>query len=114
MCGRIVKKHLTIKSLLNKKSAETYIGTVTIAKRNVTATAPTAFDRTFNGTATTPAGSPQTIFTAGSSTPGGVMYYSATNTEFSTSSSSWKQEMPYTQKTNAGTYTIYWYCYVDE
>ena len=97
-----------------KKSAETYIGTVTIAKRNVTATAPTAFDRTFNGTATTPAGSPQTIFTAGSSTPGGVMYYSATNTAFSTSSSSWKQEMPYTQKTNAGTYTIYWYCYVDD
>ena len=95
-----------------KKSVEKYIGKVTIAKRNVTATAPTVTNRTFNGTATTPTGSPQTIFAAGQSTPGGVMYYSETSTEFSTSSSSWKQAMPYTQKTNAGDYTIYWYCYV--
>ena len=80
-----------------------YIGTVTIYKRDVTATAPTVTMRTYSG-------SPQTIFTAGSSTPGGVMYYSATNTPFSTSSSSWNTKMPYTQQTNAGDYTIYWYC----
>ena len=91
-----------------------YIGTVTIAKRDVTVTAPTVSNKTFNGTISTPNGSPQTIFGAGSSTEGGVMYYSETDTAFSTSSSSWKTTMPYTQKTNAGTYTIYWYCYVSD
>jgi len=97
-----------------KAVSATYIGTVTIAKRDVTVTAPTVSNKTFNGTISTPNGSPQTIFGAGSSTEGGVMYYSATNTEFSTSSSSWNTTMPYTQKTDAGTYTIYWYCYVSD
>ena len=83
----------------------TYIGKVTVSKRTVTVTAPTSTDRTYNGSA-------QTIFTAGSCSDGGEMYYSETNIPFSTSS--WSKTLPYTEKTNAGDYTIYWYCYVPD
>ena len=85
--------------------AATYIGKATISKRTVTVTAPTRTNRTYNG-------SSQTIFTAGSSTTGGTMYYSESNTTFD--SSTWSTTIPYTKKTNAGTYTIYWYCYVSD
>ena len=85
--------------------SQTYIGSVTISQRTVTITAPTKTDRTYNGSA-------QTIFAAGSCTAGGTMYYSETNTSFSTST--WSTTIPYTQKTTAGTYTIYYYCYVSD
>ena len=84
-----------------------YIGTVTIAKRTVTITAPTKTDRTYTG-------SNQTIFTAGSATAGGVMYYSSSNINFDKSNSNWSTTIPYTQKSAAGTYTIYWYCLVED
>lgn len=80
-----------------------YINTVVINKRTVTITAPTKTNRTYNA-------AEQVIFDAGSCTTGGVMYYNTSNTTFSTSS--WSTTIPYTKKTNAGTYTIYWYCYV--
>ena len=78
---------------------------VTVSKRTVTITAPTKTNRTYTGSA-------QTIFTAGSATTGGQIYYSESDTDFSTST--WTTTIPYTQKTNAGTYTIYWYCYVSD
>jgi hypothetical protein len=71
----------------------------------VTVTAPTKTDRTYNGSA-------QTIFAAGSCTTGGTMYYSDTNKTFSTST--WSTSLPYTQKTDYGTYTIYYYCHVTD
>jgi hypothetical protein len=40
------------------------------------------------------------------------MYYSDTNKTFSTST--WSTALPYTQKTDAGTYTLYYYCYVSD
>ena len=40
------------------------------------------------------------------------MYYSETNKTFSTST--WSTSLPYTQKTNAGSYTLYYYCYVSD
>ena len=79
--------------------------TLTISQRTVTITAPTATGRTYNG-------SDQTIFAAGSATTGGTMYYSETNKTFSTST--WSTSLPYTQKTNAGTYTLYYYCHVSD
>ena len=84
-----------------------YIGTVTIAQRTVTITAPTKTDRTYTG-------SNQTIFAAGSATAGGVMYYSTSNINFDKSNSNWSTTIPYTQKSAAGTYTIYWYCLVED
>ena len=85
--------------------AAKYMATVTISQRTVTITAPTKTNRTYTGSA-------QTIFAAGSCTTGGTMYYSDTNKTFSTST--WTTTLPYTQKTNAGTYTIYYYCYVSD
>ena len=40
------------------------------------------------------------------------MYYSDTNKTFSTST--WSTSLPYSQKTAAGTYTLYYYCYVSD
>ena len=81
---------------------------VTINKREVKITDPTKTNWTYSGSA-------YTIFAAGSCTPGGVMYYSDTDKEFSTSTWS-KSPLPstYTQKTNAGTYILYYYCYVSD
>ena len=81
-------------------------GSRTIGQRTVTVTAPVGTTVTYNG-------SEQTIFTGtGSCTTGGVMYYSTSNSTFSTST--WTTTFPYTKKTTAGTYTIYWYCYVSD
>ena len=80
-------------------------GNKTIDTRTVTITEPTKTDCTYTGYG-------QTIFAAGSCTAGGTMYYSETNTTFSTST--WKTTIPYTKKTNAGTYTMYYYCYVSD
>ena len=77
--------------------------TVKVNKRNITITAPTKSDKTYNNAL-------QTIMTAGSATSGGLVYYSTSDTTFS--SSTWTSAIPYTQKSNAGTYTLYWYCYV--
>ena len=85
--------------------AAKYIGEVTIGKRTVTITAPTKTDRTYSGSA-------QTIFTAGSCTAGGTMYYSDTNKTFSTST--WSTTIPTPKQTNAGTYIMYYYCYVSD
>jgi hypothetical protein len=78
---------------------------VTINKREVKITDPTKTNWTYSGSA-------YTIFAAGSCTPGGVMYYSDTDEEFSTST--WRTSPPYTEKTNAGTYILYYYCYVSD
>lgn len=78
---------------------------VTINKRKVKITDPTETNWTYSGSA-------YTIFAAGSCTPGGVMYYSDTDKEFSTST--WRTSPPYTEKTNAGTYILYYYCYVSD
>ena len=80
-------------------------GSKAIGKRNVTITAPTNTNRTYNTSA-------QTIMSAGSATTGGLVYYSTSNDTFN--SSTWVSAIPYTQKTNAGTYTLYWYCYVSD
>ena len=82
--------------------------TVTVAnKRTVTITAPTATNRTYNGIV-------QEIFEEGSCTEGGVMYYSITDKDFSTST--WKQSLSFQNASAdmAGTYTLYYYCYVSD
>ena len=81
--------------------------TLTITQRTVTVTAPSKKATTFTYT-----GSAQTLFNAGSCTTGGVMYYNTSNTRFSTST--WTTTFPDTSKTNAGTYTWYYYCYVSD
>ena len=80
-------------------------GEFEIIQREVKITSPAALQSTYNG-------SDQTIFVAGTCTTGGTMYYSDTNKTFSTST--WSKSLPYTQKTNAGTYTLYYYCYVSD
>ena len=89
----------------NSNGGEKIDPTVTIGKRTISITAPTKTDRTYSGSA-------QTIFAAGSCTAGGTMYYSDTNKTFSTST--WSTSLPYSQKTTAGTYTLYYYCYVSD
>ena len=75
--------------------------------RTVTITAPTATNRTYNGIV-------QEIFEEGSCTEGGVMYYSITDKDFSTST--WKQSLSFQNASAdmAGTYTLYYYCYVSD
>jgi hypothetical protein len=80
-------------------------GEFEVIQREVKITSPAATQCTYNG-------SDQTIFVAGTCTTGGTMYYSDTNKTFSTST--WSKSLPYTQKTNAGTYTLYYYCYVSD
>ena len=85
--------------------------TVKVNARTVTITAPT-----FNSNILTYTGSPQTILNvAGSCTTGGVMYYykSTSSTKPSFSTSNWTTTAP-TQETNAGTYYVWYYCYVSD
>ena len=85
--------------------------TVKVNARTVTITAPT-----FNSNTLTYTGSPQTILNvAGSCTTGGVMYYykSTSSTKPSFSTSNWTTTAP-TQETNAGTYYVWYYCYVSD
>ena len=85
--------------------------TVKVNARTVTITAPT-----FNSNTLTYTGSPQTILNvAGSCTTGGVMYYykSTSSTKPSFSASNWTTTAP-TQETNAGTYYVWYYCYVSD
>ena len=103
--GTITPSNATCTKGISNYNVTYNTGTLTINKRTVTPTAPTATNRDFNNTA-------QIIFSGGSCTAGGTMYYSASDTTFSTST--WSTSLPYTQKTNAGTYTIYWYCYVSD
>lgn len=83
--------------------------TLTITQRTVTPTAPTLTTGTL-----TYDGSAKTLATAGSCTAGGTMYYyvgtSSTAPTFSTST--WSTSMP--TKTDAGTYYVFWYCYVSD
>ena len=83
--------------------------TLTINKRTVTPTAPTLTTGTL-----TYNGSPKTLANAGSCTAGGTMYYyvgtSSTAPTFSTSTYS----TSISTKTDAGTYYIFWYCYVSD
>ena len=85
------------------------VGTVVINQRTVTITAPTAINRTYNGIT-------QKIFEEGSCTPGGVMYYSRTGEDFSTSTSTWRPSLSLADASadNARTYTLYYYCYVSD
>ena len=89
--------------------AKTGSTTVTISKRTVTPTAPTLTTGTltYDGTA-------KTLASAGSCTTGGQMYYyvgtSATAPAFSTST--WSTSI--STETNAGTYYVFWYCYVSD
>lgn len=89
--------------------ARTGSTTVTISKRTVTPTAPTLTTGTltYDGTA-------KTLANAGSCTAGGQMYYyvgtSATAPAFSTST--WSTSI--STQTSAGTYYIFWYCYVSD
>lgn len=89
--------------------ARTGSTTVTISKRTVTPTAPTLTTGTltYDGTA-------KTLASAGSCTAGGQMYYyvgtSATAPAFSTST--WSTSI--STETNAGTYYVFWYCYVSD
>ena len=85
--------------------------TVEVNARTVTITAPT-----FNSNTLTYTGSPQTILNvAGSCTTGGVMYYykSTSSTKPSFSTSNWTTTAP-TQETSAGTYYVWYYCYVSD
>lgn len=84
--------------------------TVKVNARTVTITAPT-----FNSNTLTYTGSAQTILNAGSCTTGGVMYYykSTSSTKPSFSTSNWTTTAP-TQETNAGTYYVWYYCYVSD
>ena len=85
--------------------------TVKVNARTVTITAPT-----FKSGTLTYTGSPQTILNvAGSCTTGGVMYYykSTSSTKPSFSTSNWTTTAP-TQETNAGTYYVWYYCYVSD
>ena len=81
--------------------------TVTVSKITVTPTAPTLTTGTltYNGSA-------KTLANAGSCTTGGTMYYyvSTSSTAPSFSTSTWKTSID--TATNAGTYYVYWYCYV--
>ena len=83
--------------------------TLTINKRTVTPTAPTLTTGTL-----TYNGSSKTLANAGSCTAGGTMYYyvgtSSTAPTFSTSTYS----TSISTKTDAGTYYIFWYCYVSD
>ena len=83
---------------------------VKVNARTVTITAPT-----FNSNTLTYTGSGQTILNAGSCTTGGVMYYykSTSSTKPSFSTSNWTTTAP-TQKTSAGTYYVWYYCYVSD
>ena len=83
---------------------------VKVNARTVTITAPT-----FNSNTLTYTGSGQTILNAGSCTTGGVMYYykSTSSTKPSFSTSNWTTTAP-TQETNAGTYYVWYYCYVSD
>lgn len=84
--------------------------TVKVNARTVTITAPK-----FNSNTLTYTGSGQTILNAGSCTTGGVMYYykSTSSTKPSFSISNWTTTAP-TQETNAGTYYVWYYCYVSD
>lgn len=84
--------------------------TVKVNARTVTITAPK-----FNSNTLTYTGSAQTILNAGSCTTGGVMYYykSTSSTKPSFSASNWTTTAP-TQETNAGTYYVWYYCYVSD
>ena len=84
--------------------------TVKVNARTVTITAPT-----FNSNTLTYTGSGQTILNAGSCTTGGVMYYymSTSSTKPSFGTSNWTTTAP-TQKTSAGTYYVWYYCYVSD
>ena len=91
---------------------ETATGSVNavVSKRNVSITAPTFVSDTLTYT-----GSAQTILNNGSCGTGGVMYYyvstsSTAPTSFSTST--WSTTPP--QKTDAGTYYAWYYCYVSD
>ena len=93
---------------LNYLESEIVSTTATVAnKRTVTITAPTVTNLTYNGTA-------RKIFEEGSCTTGGVMYYSRTDKNFSTST--WSKLLSYVDASadNAGTYTLYYYCYVSD
>ena len=83
---------------------------VKVNARTVTITAPT-----FNSNTLTYTGSGQTILNAGSCTTGGVMYYymSTSSTKPSFGTSNWTTTAP-TQKTSAGTYYVWYYCYVSD
>ena len=82
---------------------------MTITQRTVTPTAPTLTTGTltYNGSA-------KTLANAGSCTAGGTMYYyvgtSSTAPTFSTST--WSTSVP--TRTDAGTYYVFWYCYVSD
>lgn len=82
---------------------------LTITKRTVTITAPslTTDTLTYNG-------SSKTLANSGSCSAGGVMYYYVSNssTAPSFSTSTWQTSIE--TKINAGTYYIYWYCYVGD
>ena len=83
---------------------------VKVNARTVTITAPK-----FNSNILTYTGSAQTILNAGSCTTGGVMYYymSTSSTKPSFGTSNWTTTAP-TQKTSAGTYYVWYYCYVSD
>lgn len=75
----------------NHKDVPSTAITVTLAKANPTYTAPTARSLTYNGSA-------QALLNAGSTSHGTISY--------SENASSWSSSIP--QKTNAGSYTVYW------
>ena len=94
---------------LGSSSNDHTSASVIIRQRIVTITAPTATNRTYNGIT-------QKIFEEGSCTTGGVMYYSRTGGDFSTSTSTWRPSLSLADASadNAGTYTLYYYCYVKD
>ena len=87
----------------------TYAATATISQRAVTVTAPTA-----NSSTLTYDGTAKTLASAGACTAGGTMYYyvSTDSAAPAFSTSTWKTTID--QKTDAGTYYIYYYCYVSD
>ena len=84
--------------------------TVKVNAQAVTVTAPTlvAGDLVYDGTA-------QTIVNAGSSTTGGTMYYyvSESSTEPTFNTSTWTTTTPI-ERTDAGTYYVWYYCQVTD
>lgn len=93
----------------NQYNQATKTYSITCSKRTVTPTAPTLTTGalTYNGSA-------KTLANAGSCTAGGTMYYyvSTSSTAPTFSTSTWKTSID--TKTDAGTYYIYWYCYVSD